>query len=124
MQFELIKEKLESYKAQGLKIFTTSSFQTHSLVLLHMISQIDNTIPVYFINTGYHFPETVAFKDEIAKLFNLNVINVFSSTPKYMQKGGDGRLLFTSDPDYCCHLNKVQPLDPILAEHDIWINGV
>ena len=124
MQFEQFRTQIEDYTSKGLKIFTTSSFQSHSLVLLHMISRVDKTIPVYFINTGYHFPETVAFKDEIAGLFGMNVINVFSSTPKYMQKGANGRLLFTSDPDYCCHLNKVQPLDPILSEYDIWINGV
>ena len=59
MDFESIKNKLEQYKAEGKKMFTTSSFQSHSLVLLHIISRIDNTIPVYFINTGFLFPETI-----------------------------------------------------------------
>jgi phosphoadenosine phosphosulfate reductase len=121
---ESIKNKLSEYKQQGKKVFTTSSFQTHSIVLLHIISQIDNTIPVYFINTGYHFPETVAFRDEIAALLKLNLRDVSSFTPRNMQKDAQGKLLFTSDPDFCCYLNKVQPLEPILAEHDVWINGV
>jgi phosphoadenosine phosphosulfate reductase len=105
-------------------MFTTSSFQTHSIVLLHILSRIDNTIPIYFINTGYHFPETVSFKDQIADQLKLNMKEVSSFTPRHMQKDARGKLLFTSDPDFCCYLNKVQPLEPILAEHNVWINGV
>jgi phosphoadenosine phosphosulfate reductase len=121
---ESIKRKLTEYKEQGKKIFTTSSFQTHSIVLLDIISKIDNTIPVYFINTGYHFSETIVFRDQVAALLKLNLRDVSSFTPRNMQKDAKGKLLFTSDPDFCCYLNKVQPLEPILAEHDVWINGV
>jgi len=124
VNFEAIKYKITEYNQKYQKMFTTSSFQTHSIVLLHMLSRIDNSIPVYFINTGYHFPETVAFKDQIADLLKLNMKEVSSFTPRHMQKDARGNLLFTSDPDFCCYLNKVQPLEPILAEHDIWINGV
>jgi phosphoadenosine phosphosulfate reductase len=124
MTFEETKEKLEEYKAQGKRMFTTSSFQTHSLVLLHIISRIDPDIPVYSINTGFLFPETIQFKDQIAEEFGLNIIDAKSAVPKSQQKDMNGNLLFTSDPDYCCHLNKVQPLDAVLADHDIWINGV
>lgn len=124
MDFEGIKYKITAYNQKYLKMFTTSSFQTHSIVLLHILSRIDNTIPVYFINTGYHFPETVAFKDQVADLLKLNIKEVSSFTPRNMQKDARGKLLFTSDPDFCCYLNKVQPLEPILAEHDVWINGV
>ena len=84
MEISEIKAKLESYKAEGKKMFTTSSFQTHSLVMLHILSRIDNTIPVYFLNTGYHFPETVSFKDQVTEAFGLNVIETRSSVPRYM----------------------------------------
>ncbi len=124
MQLEEIANQLKRYKAEGKRMFTTSSFQTHSLVLLHIISRIDNTIPVYFINTGFLFPETIQFKDTVAKQFGLNIISTQSVVPKLQQKDSEGRFLFTSDPDYCCHLNKVQPLDAVLADYDIWINGV
>jgi len=124
MTVEEIKNKILGYQEAGKKLFTTSSFQTHSIVLLHILSQIDNTIPVYFINTGYHFPETISFRDEVAQLLKLNLRDVSSFTPRNMQKDAEGNLLFTSDPDFCCYLNKVQPLEPILAEHDVWINGV
>lgn len=109
---------------EGKNLFTTSSFQSHSLVLLHMLSRIDKTIPVIFINTGYHFPETIAFRDEITTLFGLNTFDLRSDMPRYMQKGHDGKLLFTSDPDHCCYLNKTQPLERWLMNNDIWINGV
>jgi len=121
---EEIYRKITEYKEKGLRIFTSSSFQTHSIVLLHILSEIDKSIPVYFINTGYHFPETITYRDQISELFKLNLKEVASSTPRHMQKDAEGRLLFTSDPDYCCYLNKVQPLDLVLSEHDIWINGV
>ncbi|MCX2744314.1 phosphoadenylyl-sulfate reductase [Mangrovivirga sp. M17] len=124
MTFEEFTSKIELYKHQGKKVFTSSSFQTHSLVMLHMISRIDNTIPVYFINTGYHFPETLTFRDQVAEEFGLNVQDIKSTTPKMMQKDANGRLLFTSDPDHCCYLNKVQPMEPLLMEYDVWINGV
>ncbi|WP_258103317.1 phosphoadenylyl-sulfate reductase [Marinoscillum sp. MHG1-6] len=124
MQIEEIKKQIEKYKSEGKKMFTTSSFQTHSLVMLHILSRIDNTIPIYFLNTGYHFPETVAFKDQIGKEFGLNVQEVKSSMPRYMQRDSEGRLLFTSDPDHCCYINKTAPTDHLLRNHDIWINGV
>ncbi|MGK7392781.1 MAG: phosphoadenylyl-sulfate reductase [Candidatus Cyclobacteriaceae bacterium M2_1C_046] len=124
MRFEEIKEQIEKYKAEGKKIFTTSSFQSHSLVLLHILSRIDNSIPVVFINTGYHFPETIAFRDRITDLLNLQTFDLRSDMPRYMQKGSDGKLLFTSDPDHCCYLNKTQPLEKWLMNNDIWINGV
>ena len=124
MIFEDIKTRINEYRAQDKALFTTSSFQSHSLVLLHMLSRIDKTIPVYFINTGYHFPETVRFKDRIADEFGLNILDLKSDIPKFMQRDPEGRLLFTSDPDHCCYLNKTQPVDAILLSHDVWINGV
>lgn len=105
-------------------MFTSSSFQSHSLVMLHIISRIDNSIPVYFINTGYHFPETIQFRDFVTESFTLNTLDLKSEVPKHMQVDSEGRLLFASDPDHCCYLNKTQPMDGILRSFDVWINGV
>lgn len=125
MNFEEIKSAIENYKKEDKKLFTTSSFQSHSLVLLHILSRIDNSIPIVFINTGYHFPETVAFRDKVVEKFGLtNLIDLRSDVPKFMQRDSEGRLLFTSDPDHCCYLNKTQPVDSLLLRHDVWINGV
>jgi len=124
MKFNEIKEKIEDYESRGLRLFVSSSFQTHSLVLLHIISRIDNKIPVYFINTGFLFPETIAFRDQIAELFGLNVINLNPDMAKSAQRDKDGKFLFTTNPSLCCRINKVMPLDKLLPEYDIWINGV
>jgi phosphoadenosine phosphosulfate reductase len=124
MEFVEIEKQVRGYQESGMQLFTTSSFQSHSLVLLHILSRIDRSIPVYFINTGYHFPETVRFKDEVAEAFGLYVRDLRSEVPKFMQRDADGQLLFTSDPDHCCYLTKTQPVDAILLSHDVWINGV
>jgi len=119
-----IKQQLAFYKRENLKLFASSSFQTHSIVLLHILSSIDKNIPIYFINTGYLFPETIQYKEKITKLLDLDVKDVFSPTPKHLQKDEMGRLLFTSNPEFCCYLNKTQPLEPVLAVYDVWISGI
>ncbi len=124
MDIEFIKEKIEGYLSNGKKIFTSSSFQTHSIPLLHIISRIDTSIPVYFLNTGYHFSETIEFRDQIVDLLKLNLVDLKPDTPKIMQLDPDGKLLFTSDPDHCCYLNKTQPLEKVLLRFDVWVNGI
>ena len=124
MGFEHIKEKVEGYLSQGRRIFTSSSFQTHSIPLLHIISRVDPSIPVYFLNTGYHFPETIEFRDQVVDLLQLNLVDLKPDTPKVMQLGPDGKLFFTSDPDHCCYLNKTQPMEQVLMYFDVWINGI
>jgi len=124
MTFEEIERRIKLYKHQQKKIFATSSFQTQSVPLLHIISRIDKSIPIYFINTGYLFPETILYRDKLIEKLSLNVIDLKPQVPKILQRDAKGNLLFTSDPDYCCYLNKIQPLDAVLADHDVWINGV
>ncbi len=124
MEIPEIKKKIEEYNAAGKRLFTTSSFQTHSIPMLHILSEIDHSIPVYFINTGYLFPETVSFRDEIAQRLDLQIVDLKPNTPKFMQRETNGKLMFTTDPDHCCYLNKTQPMESVLASHDVWINGV
>ena len=124
LDFKQIKAQVDRYREQGLSLFTTSSFQTHSLVLLHVLSRIDRSIPVVFINTGFHFPETIQFRNQITSLLGLNTVDLRSGTSRLEQIGSDGRFLFASDPDRCCQMNKTFPLEPWLLENDVWINGV
>ena len=121
---EDIEARLDGYRQRGLKMFATSSFQTNSVVLLHLLSRFGRDVPVIFLNTGFHFPETLAFRDDLAERFGLTIRAVASPIPRSQQRDASGRLLFASDPDYCCHLNKVLPMEPVLAENDVWINGV
>lgn len=119
-----IERQIGLYKHQGRKMFASSSFQTQSIVLLHILSKTDPAIPVMFVNTGYLFSETIEYRDRIASEFKLNVVDLKPIVSKNLQRDSAGNLFFTSDPDYCCYLNKVQPLDQILSEYDVWINGV
>ena len=119
-----IHRQLKKYQSANKKVFVTSSFQTHSITLLHILSTSGVDIDVLFINTGFHFPETVSFKDTISELLQVKVIDVRSQVPKSLQKDEDGHFYFASDSDYCCFLNKTQPLEPYLMQYDVWITGV
>ena len=79
---------------------------------------------VIFINTGFHFPETILFRDELENRLNLNVIDLRSHVPKVQQKDSDNQFYYVSDPDYCCFLNKTKPMEAILMTYDVWVNGV
>ncbi len=118
-----IDAHLAAYRAAGKRIFATTSCQTNSVVLLHILSKVAPDTPVYFLNTGYHFPETLTFKRDLAAALGLSIHDLFSTLPRSQQRVG-GRFLFTSDPDYCCHINKILPLEPVLKTHDVWINGI
>ena len=121
---EDVLDQLSAWDGQGLRIFASSSFQTQSLPLLHILASYKRPLDIVFLDTGYHFPETLSFRDQVAKDFGLRVINARSGVPKSQQRAADGRLLFAADTDQCCYLNKVAPLEPFLQSHDIWISGV
>ncbi len=104
-------------------VVASSSFQSQSLPLLHMLSQI-GSIPVYFIDTGYHFPDTHRFRQQLSELLDLEVVAISSPISKSQQRSPDGRLLFASDPDYCCQINKTAPMERVASEADVWITGV
>lgn len=104
-------------------MFASTSLQSHSIVLIHILSKIDNSIPFYFINTGYHFPETMKFREFISKELKVEIQMLVSPVSKHLQKDR-GNLLFTTDPDHCCYLNKIVPVDNLLMSMDVWINGV
>ncbi len=121
---ESIVAKLHAYLDAGKKVFATCSFQSQSLPLLHMISLVDRDIPVYYTNTGFLFPETIGFADRLGIDLGINIIALRPEVTKIKQLDSAGRFLYASDPDHCCYLNKVAPLEPILIEYDIWINGI
>ncbi len=124
MTAETIGRHLAGYRDAGRLMFVTSSFQTHSLVMLHIISRVAADVPVFFLNTGYHFPETLAFRDRVADEFGLQVHDLHPAVPKTQQRDGTGRSLYASDPDFCCYLNKTQPMEAMLEKYDVWITGV
>ena len=122
---ELLTSKLGIFKAERRRIFATSSFQTQSVPLLHIIGKFFADIEILLLDTGFLFPETYIFKDELAKLFGLKIITLQSSTTLLQQLDKSRELFqYSLDPDYCCHLNKVKPLKDFLRPGDVWISGV
>ena len=119
-----IQNRLKELLDNGQKIFATSSFQTHSIPLLHILSEVHPKIPIYFVNTGFLFPETLSFRDDVAQLLDLDLHQLESGVPKIQQTNGDGHFLFTSDPDLCCQINKVDPVRRLLPQFDYWISGI
>lgn len=104
------------------KLAATSSFQTQSVPLLHLISQTLPDLPVLFLDTGFHFAQTLTFRDQLTASLGLNMIPL---RPKRKVKSdGQGRLLYRSDPDLCCYHHKVAPLNQGLRAYDALISGV
>ena len=107
------------------RIAIATSFQSSGLVLLHMLRDVKPDIPVLFLDTGFHFPETMAFKDRIAELWKLKVVELrgnHGSAEKQAESYGPE--LYRRQPDLCCTINKVQPLQEALGEFDGWISGL
>lgn len=103
-------------------IALVSSFGAESAVLLHLVSQIDPTIPVLFLETGKHFPETLAYRDELTERLGLNLVNLYPDPEDLAQRDESG-LRWSYDPDGCCELRKVRPLEKALARFDASLTG-
>lgn len=106
------------------RLAATSSFQTQSLPLLHMLSQIAPQTPVFFLDTGLHFWETLLFREEIQRTLGLNVqdLRPDASWQPFLQRFG--RDLPQEDPDLCCFIRKVQPVQRALQNMDAWVSGI
>jgi phosphoadenosine phosphosulfate reductase len=94
----------------------TSSFQAECVVLLHMLQKVQPDIPVLFLDTVHHFPLTLAYRDEIASKWGLNLITLRAETP---QPG-----LWQQDYKACCGKHKVEPLFGALQGYDTWFTGL
>ena len=101
----------------------TSSFQSECVVLVHMILQHRPGIPVLFLETGYHFPETIEYRDRLTREWNLNLINLESKQSVADQESQFG-ILNQTDPSKCCALRKVGPLFAGLETYDTWFTAL
>ena len=101
----------------------TSSFQADCVALVDLISAERPGIPVLFLDTGYHFDETYAYRDDIAKRLNLNLINLQARQTVVAQESQFG-ILYQSEPDKCCGFRKVEPLFSGLANYDTWFTAL
>jgi phosphoadenosine phosphosulfate reductase len=119
----IARQFLEVRLANREHACVTSSFQAEDVVVLHMVRGILPRIPVLFLETGYHFPETLAYRDRIAAEWDLNLVNVVPERTVAEQEATFG-ILYESAPDRCCGLRKVEPLFRSLAPYAIWVTGL
>ncbi len=109
--------------ADGRSVCVTSSFQPECVVLTHLLVQDRPDIPVLFLDTGYHFPETYAYRDEIAARFHLNLVNLLPRQTVAQQESAFG-ILYQTAPDRCCALRKVEPLFAGVGEYGVWFTAL
>lgn len=101
----------------------TCSFQAEDVALLHLLIRERPDLPVLFLETGYHFSATTAFRDRLRSAWNLNLINLQSTLSRAGQEAQHGRL-YESDPTRCCQIRKVEPLMSGLEPYDVWFTGL
>ncbi len=93
-------------------------------VLPHLVSQHVPGVDVLFLDTGYHFPETYATRNEVARALDVRVVDVLPKKTVAEQDAEHGAELFSRDPALCCAMRKVEPLHASLAGYDVWFTGV
>ncbi|HTG37825.1 phosphoadenylyl-sulfate reductase [Sphingomonas sp.] len=100
-----------------------SSFGAESAVLLHLVAQADRTTPVLFLETGKHFPETLAYRDELVARLGLTDLRNLTPDEAVLQARDETGLRWSYDPDGCCEIRKVAPLEKALTGFDATITG-
>jgi phosphoadenosine phosphosulfate reductase len=101
----------------------TCSFQAEDMIVLQIVRALHPNVPVLFLDTGYHFAETYAYRDEMAAAWKLNLINLTARQSVPEQEAQFGILNQTA-PDQCCKLRKVEPLFAALADYATWFTGM
>ena len=105
------------------RLAVVSSFGAESAVLLALIAEIDPSTPVLFVDTQQHFQETLAYRDVLIETLGLTGVRSVSASAGALADADPDRELWKYDPDACCALRKVSPLDRALAPFDAWITG-
>ncbi|MCA1660866.1 MAG: phosphoadenylyl-sulfate reductase [Novosphingobium sp.] len=105
------------------RIAVVSSFGAESAVLLHLVAQVDPATPVVFLETHKHFPETIAYRDELVARLGLSNLVIVEPDPARLAERDASGLRWSYDPDGCCEIRKVEPLARALAGFDATITG-
>ncbi len=134
MEVDRIAEELESLTAeqaveavlaakQSTHVCLTSSFQAEDMVVAHLLRKRMPDLPVLFLDTGYHFPQTYEYRDRMTREWSLNLVNVLPTQTVTEQESAFG-ILYRSEPTRCCELRKVEPLMRALEPFDVWFTGL
>ncbi|AXE62857.1 phosphoadenosine phosphosulfate reductase [Hyphomonas sp. CACIAM 19H1] len=100
-----------------------SSFGAESVVMLSLIAEVDPSLPIVFIDTGMHFPQTLDYKDEVIERLGLTGVREITPNETERKVLDPKNMLWKSDADACCALRKVRPLEPALEGFGAWITG-
>jgi len=116
------KERVKLFYSEFSNILFTSSFGTTAIHLLHMMHELGIKQKVHFINTTFHFEETLQYKEKIKHLLNLEIVDIYPDE----KQNNFSKLaeLWKYDPDECCKINKINPFEPVKNQYNIWISGL
>jgi phosphoadenosine phosphosulfate reductase len=118
---EIVAEAQRTVGAGRLAV--ASSFGIESATLLKVVADVDPSIPILFLNTGWLFPETLAYRNALVARLGLTDVRTIAPSEEELAKKDSDRNLWMTDPDACCYLRKVEPLGEALNDFDAWING-
>jgi phosphoadenosine phosphosulfate reductase len=118
---EIIQWAVETFAPD---IAVSTSFQTQSMPLLHMVTQVMPNIRILFLDTGYHFWETLTFRERIQHEWQLNVVDLYRDSRWDIFVRDHIRTLPLEDANLCCYLHKVQPMQRALSGLRAWITGI
>jgi phosphoadenosine phosphosulfate reductase len=105
------------------RVALASAFQAEGTIVMHLATQLRPDIPVLFLETGFQFAETLAFKEQLAEHLGLNVVDLYGDLTVAEQAEAYGPRLYERSPEACCDLNKVQPMLAALRDLDAWITA-
>jgi phosphoadenosine phosphosulfate reductase len=118
---EVIAAALQAVGREQLAV--VSSFGIESAALLKVMADVDAAIPVIFLDTGWLFEETLAYRDSLIEKLGLRDVRSIKPLQETLSREDQNRELWFSDPDACCRIRKVEPLKRALAPFSAWING-
>jgi len=117
---EIIRTAVKEF---GRKLTYVSSFGAESAAMLGLIAEVDPGMPIIFIDTGMHFQQTLQYRDELSTFLKLTDVRTSKPVAEEVKAVDPKGVLHRTDPDACCEVRKVRPLEPALAGFDAWITG-
>ncbi|WP_336056086.1 phosphoadenylyl-sulfate reductase [Nitratireductor sp. CH_MIT9313-5] len=119
---DVIRLSAERFAADG-GVATVSSFGADSAVLLHLVSQVDPSLPVAFLDTGHHFGETLEYRDQLAADLGLENLVIVHPEEAALERHDPDNLLYKVDTDLCCEIRKVEPMARAVEPYAAWFTG-
>lgn len=117
---ERIEELYKDFKLS--EVMLTSSFAATSAFLLRLFAEVNGDQLIYFIDTGYHFEETLQYQKKLSALYGLKVKSISAVKEEHDFTTSDET--WKKNSDFCCYINKVKPLDLIKARYTVWVSGL